>query len=98
PPLSPLLPYPTLFRSRQLPGQRVRAGPLPAARFHGHVQQQLVPGGTRRLRLLVQLGGVGQEGQGERRRQPVERRRGAPVHAQIVDRKSTRLNSSHVKI
>ena len=50
----------------ELAGERIRSGPFPAARLHGHVHQQLVPGGARRPGLLVELGGIGQECEGQR--------------------------------
>src|SRR5690606_42015100 len=82
PPSSTLFPYTTLFRS-------VEDGRVLGDLLQGEVADELLPG--EKLRPVIQ--GPAQEGQ------VVDHRLGQvallPV---LVDRKSTRLNSSHVKI
>src|SRR5204863_9137569 len=94
PPRPPLFPYTTLFRSRpRLPrgGDRdgrglLRRGPARTARAHGRR--------GRRTRRRVPGRVVPLFRQAPRRGTPLGRRRRPPR----VDRKSTRLNSSHVEI
>src|SRR5207253_8574363 len=77
PPISPLFPYTTLFRSDRCrprpPRARARSTPRRIARHRARV-------GLRR------------------RARPRARRRGRPLPRGGRDRKSTRLNSSHVAI
>src|SRR5690625_6163656 len=77
PPISPLFPYTTLFRSR---GHRVLPQPV------HHVLE--LPADDRTGRLLRR----------PRRGRPVAAAQGQGHRLHLVDRKSTRLNSSHVAI
>src|SRR5690606_41962297 len=86
PPRSPLFPYTTLFRSDNI----IRSMPLVAS-----AAGQLYPGlGVEALRVAQGASGLllrSSDASGESR--------GAPLALMSVkDRKSTRLNSSHVKI
>src|SRR5690606_41723878 len=74
PPLSPLFPYTTLFRSVRHPQH-----PAHPARRAEHAVSAFVSQVTRLLRAIG--GGTGEA-----------------QHVVLRDRKSTRLNSSHVKI
>src|SRR5690606_41709201 len=82
---SPLFPYTTLFRSGHGGAAEV------VGRQSAHVE---VRGGRDRDRLHPRVDAVGEAGGQHRREAPL------PVDppAARVDRKSTRLNSSHVKI
>src|SRR5690606_42148497 len=86
PPLSPLFPYTTLFRSRKL-DQRLAALLLGKGRLLHITHQQLADelGSVREIvsRLLKSFADQGLVKLGRE---------------QVEDRKSTRLNSSHVKI
>src|SRR5262245_63371774 len=86
PPTATLFPYTTLFRSGR---RRGRADALPAA-LHHLVPDRRLP---RRERLL-------RRGRGPRRERLEQDRAGPrlPARAQPPDRKSTRLNSSHLGI
>src|SRR3712207_6855620 len=83
PPRSTLFPYPTLFRSRAVAHRRL-AGALAAAEPHRPVLGRLV---LQRRELGALVAAV------------AERLLAAlPARAPPVDRKSTRLNSSHANI
>src|SRR5690606_41770147 len=88
PPLSPLFPYTTLFRSRARPRRRPRgSAKVPEFARDTDLQQGAAP-----LRDRLVEGRDPEGGRGARRR---------GVHGLRLpgrDRKSTRLNSSHVKI
>src|SRR3712207_8552743 len=87
PPRSTLFPYTTLFRSRVLrvPPEPARAAPRPGARRHGAAARR--PAGMNERRTVVTGIGVVAPG-GPTRKE----------FWQLLDRKSTRLNSSHANI
>src|SRR5690606_40295979 len=94
PPPSTLFPYTTLFRSRssqhlqQLAGQIVQVRIRPDHGRRAHPSQ--VPIGDLGHLLRGDLGDAGQR--------LVDGERPTVVQLVLADRKSTRLNSSHVKI
>src|SRR5690606_39855971 len=90
PPASPLFPYTTLFRSARLAGgDDQQVGGMPV----DDVAQ---------LAVQLEAVGAGLPGGGHRAAVPlpavVRRLRAGPGQGRGQDRKSTRLNSSHVKI
>src|SRR5690606_40943117 len=93
PPLPPLFPYTTLFRSRQRPGHvGLEGGPCGSAYARS---VGVDPAQEQRRGLAVADLGVGREHVGE---QPPIIADRVDRLAWMEDRKSTRLNSSHVKI
>src|SRR5699024_12690999 len=83
PPLSSLFPYTTLFRSR--PHRRLHGA---GADLRAHLVQRRDPRGRDLIRDPRHLSGLPD---GRPRRSPA-------AGARVEDRKSTRLNSSHVSI
>src|SRR5207249_11080876 len=87
-PRSTLFPYTTLFRSHQpSPGEVVEADRLSR-------QLPWPPAGQRRD-LRAEQDALGRQGHGGQGHPGIA---GRPVLVALVDRKSTRLNSSHVSI
>src|SRR3712207_9057796 len=94
PPRSTLFPYTTLFRSRQHVGDRVLAGVAHALGQQEHDGQERDEESDR-VQEPVEAVQVDEPGDAqERRRRQVVARDGEAV----LDRKSTRLNSSHANI
>src|SRR5699024_11784115 len=88
PPATTLLPYTTLFRSPKTAGVSTRWPPHLLRRPYG--PRKIQPTDCSRHRRRHHIRG----------RQKIHRnaQRNARRHAHILDRKSTRLNSSHVSI
>src|SRR2546430_12230864 len=86
PPRSPLFPYPTLFRS-------LKSGVLPAGYVLPPERALCEQFGISRMTLRQAMGLLDREGLIESRRG-----RGTVVTPARLDRKSTRLNSSHSQI
>src|SRR5438874_4749073 len=86
PPRSTLFPYTTLFRSRVF-GYRVAVAAAVHFIFHSRV--------LRRVRRHVDAGENESGRDGDRENRENE---SAQMHCLLQDRKSTRLNSSHVEI
>src|SRR5690625_6160806 len=103
-PRSTLVPYTTLFRSAALGGGRVRAGGLPAAEprpLGGHGRPGLRGRAARADPAARRAGAAGATPPGPDRvlrGLAVGDRRGGGARHGHRDRKSTRLNSSHVAI
>src|SRR5256885_12973524 len=91
PPSSTLFPYPTLFRSwvvRRRAGTSVRSPPRPGVPGGGLADGARLGGDLHRsVDVALGKGGQRQHGAGNHRH-----------HVHLVDRKSTRLNSSHLVI
>src|SRR5207253_3677300 len=95
PPLPPLFPYTTLFRSPTGPGRGGRPG---EGRCAGRGPDPGAPGRVPAGRLRFPVGAAGAAGGGTGGRTSSGRRGGAGGACPVLDRKSTRLNSSHVAI
>src|SRR5207249_11517141 len=97
PPRTPLFPYTTLFRSRATRDpERILCEDedvVPQARLEMALELREIEVGARAARGELCRGMEKREPEIEQRR-----RNRLPVHGQVLDRKSTRLNSSHVSI
>src|SRR5690606_40534035 len=87
PPTSPLFPYPTLFRSVR---RRVRGVEVAARALGLEVEAVVAAGGVRRGHDAARRHRLAHE--------RARRARALDLRDRHQDRKSTRLNSSHVKI
>src|SRR5256885_11401766 len=86
PPRSTLFPYTTLFRSETF-AYRLAAGAITYVVNVNMIDDSLTGGGGRRRRFvdqIVEVSGTGESGR--------------PAFTDVLDRKSTRLNSSHLVI
>src|SRR5690606_40534661 len=98
PPISPLFPYTTLFRSPRTP-LRITPAPMPLGQLPANTPHWL----RQFLEILAQAldaAGVPKPNTPDNKQatQPARDERNATDDGPGEDRKSTRLNSSHVKI
>src|SRR5207302_9120533 len=95
-PVSPLFPYATLFRSRECLGPAGRHGRGVAPVF---ARESLETGRAQAGPLDRGVGRLDEEGVMAPAHRPQQAGRDPPAAGAVLgDRKSTRLNSSHVKI
>src|SRR5207249_11228669 len=98
PPTSTSFPYTTLFRSRLARRRRQSIGHHQSRLTDGRIKAALAEGRRQHLPLgRVKLGRDG-AGSGGQQRRPAFDGLIEPAGAVAADRKSTRLNSSHVSI